>query len=60
MPLDPTQRVVEKITVDQQGDPPPPADTIGMGGRLQSECRAEIIGIRKGVITTSETVDVQV
>jgi uncharacterized protein len=54
MPLDPTQRVMEKITAGQQGGPPPPADinrngrptSIGMGGRLQLECPADIIGIR--------------
>jgi hypothetical protein len=54
MPLDPTQRVMKNITANQQGGPPPPADinrngrptSIGMGGRHQSECPADIIGIR--------------
>ena len=53
-PID-TQRVMEKITADQQGAPPPPADfnrngrptSIAMGGRHQLECPADIVGIRR-------------
>jgi hypothetical protein len=52
-PID-TQRVMKKITADQQGGLPPPADSnrngrptsIGMGGRHQLECPADIVGTR--------------
>jgi hypothetical protein len=45
---------MKKITADQQGGLPPPADSnrngrptsIGMGGRHQLECPADIVGIR--------------